>query len=83
MNSVFARALVSLILLALPTLAHASTKSDKAKHEAKADHAKPARPHPLLAKKDQPAKKAKHHGHKPKEHKEPAAAEPGLSAKAH
>ena len=68
MNTVFARALLALTLVALPASALASTKSeakpDKAsKSEAKPDKAKHSHAHTSVAKKEPKTKKAKHHGH--------------------
>jgi hypothetical protein len=71
MNTVFARALVALTLATLPASALASTKA-----EAKADKAKHGHLQSSVAKKEQPTKKAKHHGHKAKNSKGLAAAAP-------
>jgi len=87
MNTVYARALVALALVALPASALASTKSEakasKVKHEAKAGHDKPGRAHASLAKKEPSTKKSKHHGHKAKDGKGLAAVEASANAKAH
>ncbi|HYP99996.1 MAG TPA: hypothetical protein VER96_15075 [Polyangiaceae bacterium] len=87
MNSVFARALVALSLIALPTSALAATKreakADKGKHEAKAHHAKHSRDHASVAQKEQPAKKTKHHGHKSTAGDGLASNQSGSKAKAH
>lgn len=72
MNTVFARALIALTLVVLPTSALASTKSESKADKAKHSHA--------LAKKEPKTKKAKHHGHKPKDAKGVAVSS---TAKAH
>jgi len=87
MNTVYARALVALALVALPASALASTKGEakvsKVKHEAKASHDQPRRAHASLAKKEHSTKKSKHHGHQAKDGKALATAEPGSNTKAH
>lgn len=86
MNTVYARALVALALVALPASTLASTKSDaranKAKHEVKAAHAKPGHGRASLTKKAPPAKKTKRPEQKAKATKGVARAESGLSRKA-
>jgi len=78
MNTVFARALVALVLVALPTSALASTKSEtKADKPKLAAHSHPS--HAAVAKKDPKTKKAKHQ-HKAKDAKGVAASS---VAKAH
>lgn len=84
MNTVFARALVALTLVAVPASALASTKetkADKAKHETKAEKPKHghARAHIAVAKKEPPPKKSKHGSHRVKNSTSVAAA-PGASA---
>jgi len=79
MNTVLARALVALTLVALPASAFASTKetkADKAKHETKAEKPKQGHAHArsAVAKKEQPTKKTKHSAPKAKPQKSVAVA---------
>lgn len=87
MNTVYARALVALALVALPASTLASTKGEakvsKAKHEAKALQSHSERAHASVAKKEHSTKKSKHHGHKAKDAKGLAASEAASSAKVH
>jgi len=83
MNTVFARALFALTLVALPAAASTKeTKVEKAKHETRLDKPKHGHAHAAVAKKDLPGKKAKHGAHKAKDSKGVTAAPVASAAKA-
>jgi len=83
MNTVYARALVALALIALPASTLASTKGEAKAHKSKVERAKPSHGRASVAQKEHSPQKAKHPGHKAKDGKTLATADSRSNAKAH